>query len=368
MSVVNKYLKTRLSELRYEDHDTSFGDMEINWSLQDAEAATAVETFKYLEEHKLIVCREHGYALRNLDRHLVDYHVYPQRVRKTISRLFNGVEFVFPEDAPLPKAYGPPIEHIAPPRVGFLCDEKECGFISISRTRTAQHCNGHGWRSSHDEKEHWTRVWVQSFCSKSGKQRWFIVHVEGEETTAEAEPIPDDVLAKKKAILEGFSKRRAERKLQIEIMDAKIAQTDQTGWWKRTDWVTHLGESNLRHLAHAARLPGKDEAWLKVVADSVDEMIEECVRGLASLPQEIRRWLKSAKMEEVDQRPMGRLQNQTSQDRYANYWKRLICYSLRVARDEQAQSPSRVEDEESHDENGGESEEDVGESEEDREG
>jgi hypothetical protein len=101
--------------------------------------------------------------------------------------------------------------------------------------------------------------------------------------------MPDDVLAKKKAIVEEFGKMRAERKLQMEIIDAKIAQTDQTGWWKRTDWVTHLGGSNLRHLAHAARLPDKDEPWLKVVADSVDEMIEECVKGLASLPQEIRR-------------------------------------------------------------------------------
>jgi hypothetical protein len=96
----------------------------------------------------------------------------------------------------------------------------------------------------------------------------------------------------------------------------------------------------------------------------MDHCKTNCEKGLASLPQEIRRWLKSAKMEEVDQRPMGRLQNQTSQDRYANYWKRLICYSLRVARNEQAESPSRLEDVESHDEDGDESHE----SEEDREG
>jgi hypothetical protein len=96
----------------------------------------------------------------------------------------------------------------------------------------------------------------------------------------------------------------------------------------------------------------------------MDHCKTNCEKGLASLPQEIRRWLKSAKMEEVDQRPMGRLQNQTSQDRYANYWKRLICYSLRVARNEQAESPSRLEDVESHDEDGDESDE----SEEDREG
>jgi hypothetical protein len=322
--------------------------MEISWSLQNEEAAAAVETFTYLEEHKLIVCREHGYALRNLDRHLVDYHVYPRSVRRTISRRFNGVAFVVPEDAPLPKAYGAPIEAIAPPRVGFLCDEAECGFISISRTRTAQHCNGHGWRSSHEEKEHWTRVWVQSFCSKSGRQRWFVVTADEEETATDAAPMPDDVLARKKEILRDFGAQRVERKAQVEVMDAVIAKTDQTGWWKRTDWVTHLGGSNLKHLAHAARLPGKDEPGLRKIGEAVDQMIEDCVKGLASLPQEIRRWLKSAKMEEVDPRPMGRLQNQDSQDRYANYWKRLICYSLRVAQSEQQQQavdPSQLENE-----------------------
>jgi hypothetical protein len=52
--------------------------------------------------------------------------------------------------------------------------------------------------------------------------------------------------------------------------------------------VTHLRKSNLKHLAHTARLLGKDEPGLKVVADSVDEVIEDCVKGLASLLQEIR--------------------------------------------------------------------------------
>jgi hypothetical protein len=326
--------------------------MEIIWSPQNEEAA-AIETFQYLRECELIVCREHGYALRNLDRHLREYHTYPRSVRKTIAQRFSGVPWVVPENATLPEAYGPPVEAIAPPRVGFLCDEEDCGFISVSRTRTAQHCNGHGWRSSREEKEHWTNVWVQSFCSKSGKQRWFIVSVEGGQTTVDAAPIPDDVLAQKEAILLDFGGMRAERRLQLDVLDAEIAQTDQTGWWKRTDWVTHLGKSNLKHLAHAARLPGKDEPELKVVADSVDEVIEDCVKGLASLPQEIRRWLKSAKMEEVDQRPMGRLQNQNSQDRYANYWKRLICYSLRVAQSErlhEAESPLLLEEVEGYEE------------------
>jgi len=36
------------------------------------------------------------------------------------------------------------------------------------------------------------------------------------------------------------------------------------------------------------------------------------------------------KTAEVDPRPIGRLQNRDSQDRYAGYVKRLVCYALRV--------------------------------------
>jgi hypothetical protein len=127
--------------------------MEIIWSPQNEEAA-AIETFHYLREYKLIVCKEHGYALRNLDRHLREYYTFPRSVQKTIAQRFNGVQCVVPENATLPEAYSPPVEAIALPRVGFLCDEEDYGFISVSRIRTAQHCNGHGWRSSREEKEH----------------------------------------------------------------------------------------------------------------------------------------------------------------------------------------------------------------------
>ena len=322
--------------------------MEIVWSPPHSQEATAIGNFRYLPEYELIVCREHAYAVRNLDRHLLDYHVYSRNVRKAVSQRFDGLPRAAPEKASLPKAYGPPIEGRSPPRKGFACDEANCGWISTRRAKIAEHCKAHGWKSRPGDREHWADVWVQSFCLTPGKQRWFVIRVEEGETTADAAPMPEDVLAQKKEILRDFGAQRAERKAHLEVMDAEIAKTDQTGWWKRTDWVTHLGNSNLKHLAHAARLPGRDEPGLKKIGDAVDQMIEDCVKGLASLPQEIRRWLKSAKMEEVDPRPMGRLQNQDSQDRYANYWKRLICYSLRVVKSEQQRQvgdPSRAENE-----------------------
>jgi hypothetical protein len=91
-----------------------------------------------------------------------------------------------------------------------------------------------------------------------------------------------------------------------------------------------LQSSNKRHFAHAARLPAKDEPDLKRVGDLLEALVEHCVAGLSTLPQELRCWLKSVKMSETDQRPVGLLQNKDSQKRYAAYAKRLVYYSLRV--------------------------------------
>ena len=132
ISTINKYLKTRSSKLRYKDYNISFSNIEINWSLQYEEVIATIKTFKYLEEYKLIIYREYGYTLYNLDRYLVEYYVYLQSIYKTISRLFDSIEFIFPEDTPLLKAYGPPIEGIALLYIGFLYNEKGYRFTSIS--------------------------------------------------------------------------------------------------------------------------------------------------------------------------------------------------------------------------------------------
>jgi superfamily II DNA helicase RecQ len=315
-------------------------NMEIVWSSQ-CQQEEAIENFRYVQDARLIICREHGYAVRNLDRHLLDYHDYSRDIRKTIAAQFRGVPLVAPETASLPKAYGPPIEDLAPPRRGFLCEESDCGCVSSRRATIAEHCNKHGWRSLPGEREHWREVWIQSFSLTPGKQRWFIVRVEEEPGEDAVHPISEEVLAQKETILQDFDGLTAQRKQQVEVLEREMDKTERTGWWKRTDWPTHLHKANLKHLAHAARLPDKEDNALKKVGDAVDALIEECVKGLRSLPLELRRWLKSVQMNEVDQRPMGRLQNQDSQDRYAIYWKRLICYTLRVV---QSQPSSEIED------------------------
>jgi hypothetical protein len=79
-----------------------------------------------------------------------------------------------------------------------------------------------------------------------------------------------------------------------------VEKTDRTGWFNRTSWPEHFKERNLAHLAHTIRLLGKEEVKLKRAARVVELLIEQSIAGLASLERETRRWLKTAKREEID--------------------------------------------------------------------
>lgn len=98
-----------------------------------------------------------------------------------------------------------------------------------------------------------------------------------------------------------------------------MEKCENTGWWNKTRWREHLKNCNLIHLSHASRLPDKDEDVLLKVAEVIDLMVERGVSGLSSMPDGLRRWLRSAAMEEQDKRPLARMQNAESQERYAGY-------------------------------------------------
>jgi hypothetical protein len=65
-------------------------------------------------------------------------------------------------------------------------------------------------------------------------------------------------------------------------------------------------------------------------------LIEQSVKGLATLPRETRRWLKSAKQAEANVQPLARLQNPESQATYAGYTIRFVCFYLRIIADEES--------------------------------
>jgi hypothetical protein len=54
----------------------------------------AAQGFEYLSEYKVLVCKEHGFGLRNLKRHLLEQHAYPKNVRDAIIERFGQLNVV----------------------------------------------------------------------------------------------------------------------------------------------------------------------------------------------------------------------------------------------------------------------------------
>lgn len=78
---------------------------------------------------------------------------------------------------------------------------------------------------------------------------------------------------------EGTQKGQEER---AQVMDAEAAKTDRTGWFRQTGWPEHLATRNRRHLAHAIRLPNRDEPKLQQVAKVVEVLVERRMGGMGS--------------------------------------------------------------------------------------
>ncbi|KAG6020784.1 hypothetical protein E4U40_005848, partial [Claviceps sp. LM458 group G5] len=230
-------------------------------------------------QHRVLICREHGYAVGlDLKRHMKDHHPrYKHIARDAVLAEFQSRTRLEPYLTDLPTAYGPPIEGLLPPQKAFRCIGAECGYISSARDGIMTHSRKeHLWKHSKETLTHWTELFAQSFSQTPEKQRWFAVSVEEGHTTAVAAPVSADIMANTNAIKSKAVVFRAKEKAKLDVL-SDHHPTDKTGWWKRTQWVAHIGQSNLQHLAHAARLPGADEPALKVVAHAVDKLIEDCV-------------------------------------------------------------------------------------------
>ncbi|KAG5952112.1 hypothetical protein E4U57_006399 [Claviceps arundinis] len=154
--------------------------------------SAALSNFVYLQQHQLVICREHGYAVGiDLKRHMKDHHPrYTPFVRKAVFARFQNLSRINPQKAVLPRANNSPIEGLLPPQKAFQCIGAECGYISSARDGIMTHSRKvHHWKHSKETPTHWTELFAQSFSQTPGKQRWFAVSVEEGHTTAVAAPV-----------------------------------------------------------------------------------------------------------------------------------------------------------------------------------
>jgi hypothetical protein len=142
-----------------------------------------------------------------------------------------------------------------------------------------------------------------------------------------------------------FEALKQEDSRAIDRMAEEASAKDRTGWFKRTRWDEHLqAYPDWKLLAYTVRPPGDDEPALKQIVLAVEELVEQAVCGLGTLSIDTLRWLRSARPNEADARPLGRMQDKGSQQRAARLWARLLCYCVRLAaaEDEEEEEKQQV--------------------------
>jgi hypothetical protein len=305
-------------------------------------AANAKEYLVYLPEYGVLVCKVHQYAIRQLENHLRIAHQGSLQDRREVTQAFADCPIRPPNTVTLPTPLCEPFEILGTPQRAFLCNEPDCGQISISRNTIRIHCNkAHGWKSTTEQRTNWRSAWVQTFFNAAGLQRYFTVdydepHSEAEEdhhdqaSEVRLTETRENGSSRVKSIMQRWDEGLHKQEKKLEVADAEIAKTDHTAWFKRNEWPEHLAKCNLRHLSRVSRLPDREERMLQRIVELNNTLVEQSVTGLSTLDRETRRWIRSAKLSEPDQRPLARLQNASSQQTYATYMSRFACYSLRV--------------------------------------
>ncbi|KAG6150779.1 hypothetical protein E4U51_000873, partial [Claviceps purpurea] len=200
---------------------------------EEAAAQAAVTNFLYLQQHRVLICREHGYAVGlDLKRHMKDHHPRYKRIaRDAVLAKFQHLSRIEPHLADLPTAYGPPIEGLLPPQKAYRCFGAECAYISSSRDTIMAHCRkAHHWKHSKEIPIHWTELFAQSFCLAPGKQRWFPVSVGAGHTKAVAAPVSANIMAEIEKIKSEAAVFRAkeEAKITIHSTPKSLPQTQST--------------------------------------------------------------------------------------------------------------------------------------------
>jgi hypothetical protein len=268
------------------------------------------EQFCYLRKYCVLVCKEHATSVLNLKAHLRSYHSVASEQRRAIVQHFRGWPINPAQDVALPAALSPPIEELGQPLDGLACEQDGCSFITINVDTLRIHAKKHhniAWKG--DTSTLYKRVKVQTFFRTGGLQRYFVVRAADRRNAPAVSRDVADVVKERLAEWQLTQHAHEER---AQVMDAHVAKTDKTGWFKRTGWLEHFANRNLMHLAHQIRLPDQGEVKLWRAAKLTELLVERSVKGLSTLARETRRWLRSAKRQEIDQRPMARLQNPES--------------------------------------------------------
>ena len=241
------------------------------------------EQLLYLDRYRVLVCKEHFTGIQNVDVHLRTQHAAVSSAeRKAVVDYCRRWPVTAPQDMELPPPLSAPIKELGKPQDAFQC-QHNCGcsssFVTVSKDMLQKHCkkeHRQPWKG--DTSTLYKRVKVQTFFRTGGLQRYFVVRAADSSNALAVSREVADVVKERLAEWQLTQHAHEER---AQVMDAHVAKTDKTGWFKQTGWLEHFANRNLMHLAHQTRLPDRGEVKLGRAVKLTELLIERSVKGLS---------------------------------------------------------------------------------------
>ena len=187
----------------------------------------------------MFICREHATAMQNVDVHLLKQHGIKGRARKELVQYCSRFCLAAPRHVRLPLPLRPPIEELGEPLDGFqcTCSGSSCSFLTISLVKLQIHCKKEHRRSwIGNTAALYQKAKVQTFFRAGGLQRYFVVDAGADVTdggncqSAASRTVADVVNVR----LVEWKRTKDAHEEEAQVMDAQVAKTDKTGWFKRT--------------------------------------------------------------------------------------------------------------------------------------
>jgi superfamily II DNA helicase RecQ len=307
-----------------------------------SQSETTATWLVYHPLYEVLVCRIHGHAISNIATHLsMKHNDLNNTTRSQIIAKYSTLQLSHPPNTNFSHGPANPIPAIdgLTIRKGFTCIE--CQYKTISWKKLREHHRGenHNWTLTKTSVEHWAEVDLQTFFIVPGDVVYYFYVTRLDTNTAGREggvasasrsgesqsQVVDD-------IMERWTHRQMAEE-DAQAVEPKGADKHEiTNWLKRTGWPAHFNGRDLREISSCSQMSGwAGDDDLRRLTTAMDRLFfARCIEGVKTMPLMTRLLLASPHPQDAHSQPFGPLQEKTSMDRYLMYWKRFLCYCMRV--------------------------------------
>jgi len=136
--------------------------------------SNCAEMLCFLEDYRVLICKQHQTGVVNLDTHLLHHHHVPASTRRQVVDCFRRLKPLDPAEVKLPDEPAKAIAALGKPLTRLQC--KACGHITINTNILRKHCKKEHQQSwTGDKSLLYDTISVQTFFRSGGMQKYFRV-------------------------------------------------------------------------------------------------------------------------------------------------------------------------------------------------